>query len=380
MPIPTVLKHALRRLITLGCSAFMLYALPGLAQTTVATMVPGAATSSKPVIKLRVVGGLAAGRQYILREEPFWAQERSRLSHGSYTAEIVPFDRAGIPAVEMLRLLQMGVVPFGTVLMTTLTAQHPQYTAPDLAGLNTDMASLRKSLVAFRPYLEKTLRTKHGIEALAVYVYPAQVVFCQKPLAHLSDLAGRKTRVSSVSQADFIGALGGEPVHTGFSQIVSSMKAGQVECAITGTMSGNTIGLDHLTSHLYAMPLTWGLAIFAANRAAWEGLPLPLRTLLRQELPKLEAAIWEESESDTSLGFACNSGQPSCPTADRGNMTIVPFSDRDERLRREIFVGTVLPRWLKRCGPSCVDIWNQTVGPARGIAAPMAAPSGSGAL
>lgn len=360
MHAPISFKRSLRRAIALGCSALALWALPALAQTSQPT----------PILKLRIVGGLAAGRQYTHREEPFWSQDLARLSHGKYTAEIVPFDRAGVPGVEMLRFLQMGVVPFGTVLMANLTAQHPQFTAADLAGLNPDMASLRKSLIAFRPYLEKSLRDKHSIEPLAIYVYPAQVVFCQKSLTRLADLAGRKIRVSSVSQADFIRALGAEPVHAGFSQIVPSLKAGQVECAITGTMSGNTIGLDHLTSYLYAMPLTWGLAVFAANRAAWEGLPQPLRALLRQELPKLEAAIWEESERDTSLGLACNSGQPSCPNPERGHMTVVPFSNRDERLRQEIFVKTVLPRWLQRCGPHCTDIWNQTVGQARGIVAP----------
>ena len=46
-------------------------------------------------------------------------------------------------------------------------------------------------------------------------------------------------------------------------------KAGQLVCAITGTMSGNTIGLHQATSHLHSMPITWGLSLFAANKAAW---------------------------------------------------------------------------------------------------------------
>lgn len=61
--------------------------------------------------------------------------------------------------------------------MSSFTAQYPEYTAPDLAGLNPDIATLRSTLAAFRPYLEKTLREQHGVEPLAIYVYPAQVVF-----------------------------------------------------------------------------------------------------------------------------------------------------------------------------------------------------------
>ena len=323
-----------------------------------------------PQYQFRVVGGLAGVSQYTQWEEPFWSRELPRMSGGRFKADIVPFDRAGVPRDDMLRLLQLGVVPFGTVLMGSMTANYPQYTAPDLAGLNPDAASLKASVAAFRPFLEKSLREQHGVQLLALYVYPAQVVFCKKPFAALADLSGRRVRVSSAAQADFVGALGATPVHTAFAQIVSSVQAGSIDCAITGTLSGNGLGLQAVTSHMHAMPLNWGVALFAANLSAWEALPADLRTLLRKELPPLEAAIWEESERDTAQGIACNTGQSACTKGVKGNMVLVPISAQDERKRQDIFVSTVLPRWLQRCGPRCAEIWNQTIGPARGLPAP----------
>lgn len=316
---------------------------------------------------MRVVGGLAGINQYTRQEEPFWSKELRRLSDGRFDAEIVPFDRAGVPGAEMLRLLQLGVVPFGTTLMSSFTAQYPEYTAPDLAGLNPDIATLKSTLAAFRPYLEKSLRDQHGVEALAIYVYPAQVIFCKKTLRGLADLSGRRTRVSSSTQADFVSALGGVPVLTGFAQIVPNLKEGNTECAITGTMSGNTLGLPDITSYVHAMPVTWGLAVFGANRAAWDALPSDLRTLLRRELPRLEAAIWEESERETSDGMACNRGIAACVGGRKGNMVMVPVSAQDERSRQEILLSTVLPRWVQRCGVRCAQAWNQTIGPVRGL-------------
>lgn len=323
-----------------------------------------------PQYQFRVVGGLAGVSQYTQWEEPFWSRELPRMSGGRFKADIVPFDRAGVPRDDMLRLLQLGVVPFGTVLMGSMTANYPQYTAPDLAGLNPDSASLKLSVAAFRPFLEKSLREQHGVQLLALYVYPAQVVFCKRPFAALADLSGRRVRVSSAAQADFVGALGATPVHTAFAQIVSSVQAGSIDCAITGTLSGNGLGLQAVTSHMHAMPLNWGVALFAANLSAWEALPADLRTLLRKELPPLEAAIWEESERDTAQGIACNTGQSACTKGVKGNMVLVPISAQDERKRQDIFVSTVLPRWLQRCGPRCAEIWNQTIGPARGLPAP----------
>lgn len=313
------------------------------------------------------MGGLGALSQYTRQEEPFWSRDLKRLSGGRYDAEIVPFDRAGVPGPEMLRLMQLGVVPFGTALMSSFTAQNPEYTAPDLAGLNPDIGTLKATLAAFRPYLEKALREQHGVEALAIYVYPAQVVYCNKPLRALPDLAGRRIRVSSSTQADFVGALGGVPVLTGFSQIVPSLTTGNTECAITGSMSGNTLGLHTLTTHIHALPMTWGLAVFGANRAAWNGLPPDLQALLRREIPRLETAIWEESARETDDGLACNQGAPSCVAGRKGRMTVVPVSPQDERRRQEILLSTVLPRWIERCGAVCAQVWNQTIGPVRGL-------------
>ena len=318
---------------------------------------------------LRIVGGLAGITQFTRQEEPFWTTELSRLSDGKFNAEIVPFDRAGVPAGEMLRLLQLGVVPFGTTLMSSLAAQYPEYTAADLAGLNPDIATLRTTMAAFRPYLEKMLRDQHSIEMLAVYVYPAQVVFCKQPLRALADLSGRRVRVSTPTQADFVGALGGTPVRTEFSQIIPSIQGGAMDCAITGTMSGNTLGLHRYTTHMHSMPVTWGLAIFAANQAAWDALPAPLRALLRRELPRLEAAIWAESERETADGIACNRGASNCTSGTRGSMVVTPTSEKDERQRQEIFSSVVLARWVQRCGARCATVWNQTIAPVRGLVA-----------
>ena len=335
--------------------------------------VPGpgeAQVAREPAVRLRIVGGLAGVNQFTRHEEPFWTRDLPRLSAGRASAEIVPFDRAGIRAQEMLRLVQLGAVPFGTALLSTSAADFPELLAPDLAGLNPDIDSLRRAVAGFRPFLDRVLRDRYGIEVLAVYTYPAQVTFCNKPMTGLADLAGRRVRVSSPSMADFVTALGATPVQTGFAEIVANMRSANIDCAITGTMSGNTIGLDQVTSHIHTLPLAWGVAVFVANGAAWAALPADVRALLRQELPKLEQAIWAESEQETAEGIACNTGAPTCVGGRKGKMTGVKATPADQRRRREILAGQVLPGWLQRCGPGCAQVWRDTVGPALGIPLP----------
>ena len=335
---------------------------------TLGCAVPAFAAPVEPVQHLRIVGGLAGLNQFTRHEEPFWTRELSRLSGGRASAEIVPFDRAGIRGQEMLRLVQVGTVPFGTVVLNLSAAEDPELFAPDLAGLNPDMLSMRRSATAFRPHLERHLHSRYGIKLLALYTYPAQVTFCNRPLNQMADLKGRRVRVSNASQADFMLALGAVPVRTGFGEIVGNLRNGSVDCTVTGTMSGNTIGLHELTSHLHTLPLGWGLAVFVAHEATWNALAPDLQALLQRELPKLEQAIWAESDRETGEGIACNRGAAACVSGRKGNMSVAPASPADERLRREILVKEVLPRWLQRCGPRCSEVWAQTLGPVTGIA------------
>jgi TRAP-type C4-dicarboxylate transport system substrate-binding protein len=337
---------------------------------TVFAGAPAVAAEAAAPLHLRIVGGLGSLNQFTHHELPFWETELARVSGGKYTAEIVPFDRAGIRSQEMLTLVQLGAVPFATLQVSGGLTKDPELTAPDLAGLNPDMASMRRSAAAYRPYLEGMMRERYGIEVLALYVYPAQVVFCNKAFAGLKGLAGRRVRTSGPAQSDWVEALGGKPVTTGLADVLPYLKRDEIDCAITGTMSGNTIGLQDLTTHLYPMAVSWGLSVFAANGAAWNALPSDLRTLLKHELPQLEKAIWDESERETADGIACDIGAPACKAGRPGRMALVPESDADERLRRQIFANTVLPRWLQRCGPQCAAIWNRTLARSAGIAAP----------
>src|SRR5438067_13461264 len=108
------------------------------------------ADDTAPTQRLRIVGGLAGVNQYTRQEEPFWTRELPKLTGGRVSAEIVPFDRAGIRGQEMLRLIQLGAVPFGTALLNLNATQDPVFCAPDLAGLNLDSAAALKSARALR--------------------------------------------------------------------------------------------------------------------------------------------------------------------------------------------------------------------------------------
>jgi TRAP-type C4-dicarboxylate transport system substrate-binding protein len=335
-----------------------------------AAMLVGVNMPTDNTIYLKVVGGLASVSQYNDFEQPFWQQRIETLSNGRIKAEIQPFDRSGLPGPEMLQLMRLGVVPIGTALLALVSADEPELNAVDLPGLNPDMPALRQTVALYRPRIERILHDQFGIKLLAIYAYPAQVIFCTKPLTRLRDLAGRRIRTSSVGQSEMMAALGATPILIPFADVVQSVRTGVVDCAITGTLSGNEIGLSEVTSYLYPMAISWGLSFFGANITTWNALPADVRNLLLSSIHDLEAQIWHASEQETSQGIACDTGVAACDGHPMGHMQLVPLSDEDAAERKRLLLTAVLPGWIQRCGSTCAAAWNQELAPTLGIRAP----------
>ncbi len=323
------------------------------------------AAADEPV-RIKVVGGHASVMQYRQYEEPFWTKRVMELSGGRLSATVKPFDHSGLRGQDMLQLMRLGVVPFGTALLSLVSADEPELVAVDLPALNPTLADIRATVADYRPHLDRVLKQRHGIELLGVYAYPAQVIYCTKAFKGLSDLSGRRVRTSSVGQSELVSGLGGVPVLVPFTDLVGAVKQGVVDCAITGTRSGAEIGLSEITTHIHAMALTWGVAIFGANQTAWAALPDDLRTVIRRGVADLEREIWDAADRETALGLACNTGSSTC-AGKPGRMVLVPVSEEDERQRRRLLAQTVLPSWLDRCGEGCVAVWNEFLAPRTGI-------------
>ena len=357
-----MIRTIVRRVVT--CAFVALSAVLGSAMAVAEGPAPTAAS-----IRMRIVGGLADVSQYVRYEEPFWRRRLQEASGGRINAEIAPFDRSGIRAQEMLALMRLGVVPFGTVLLAIVSTEEPEFNAVDLPTVSPDMATLRRTVAAYRPHLEELLAERYDVELLAVYTYPAQVIFCRDAFSGLSDLTGRRIRTSSVGQSEMFAALGATPVVIPFGETLAAMRSGVVECAVTGTLSANAIGLHEVTTHMHTMAITWGLSVFGANRTAWNSLPGWARDLIRSELARLEQEIWQAADVETGEGLACNAGQADCRSGRRGNMATVRVSEADQARRLRLLTETVLPGWVRRCGESCVEAWNTRLAPVLGVRA-----------
>jgi TRAP-type C4-dicarboxylate transport system substrate-binding protein len=318
-------------------------------------------------LRLNVIGGLGGVSQFTKLEEPFWRSEIAEITGGRVLATVHPFDRSGFPGSDMLDLMQTGVVGFGTALLALAAGDDPELNGIDQPGLSPDFRTLRRVTALYRPHVQTILRERYNIELLGIYTYPQQVLFCARPLASLKDLQSLRVRTSSVSQSEMMLALGAIPVKMAFAEVVGGVRRGVVDCAITGTLSGNEIGLIDVATHLHPLAINSGMSIFGVNRDLWQSLPPDLQETLRQAVAKLENRIWDAAERETANGLACNIGAQTCIGARKGAMALVPVTPRESEDFRRLFVEIVFPSWLKRCGEPCREAWNKHLGPEMGM-------------
>jgi TRAP-type C4-dicarboxylate transport system substrate-binding protein len=319
-----------------------------------------------PSIHLKVVGGLGQTIQFKKFEEPFWSKELAARSNGRVTAEVTPYDADGLSGAELLQLTRLGAITIGDVPLAQVASEDPEVAGLDLAGMNGDIAALRRSIEAYRTTLADIYRQRYGVELLAIWSNPAQVVFCNRPIGGLADLAGLKVRVASAMHADFVKGLGGLGVTIPYDGLMDALRKHVADCAITGAISGYQIGLPAVTSYVSDVTVSWGPNILIANHAAWRRFDPGVRDFLTARIAELGDRLWEDAARETQDGIACLTGG-SCDAGPAAHMTRVSTSDADRALVRKSLVDTVLPRWSERCGPQCIANWNETIGRMYGL-------------
>lgn len=330
---------------------------------------PQAMAQEMPKTALKVVGAWGNLTQYKNYEQPFWSKEITEKSGGAITAEITPFNEMGLKGAEIFRLMRLGVIDFGSTVLGYVAADDARNEAVDLAGLAPDVATARKVSDSYKPVYDKFYGERFGIKVLGIWPYSAQVLFCNGDIKGLADLKGKKVRTGNRTLAEFVEAFGGTGVTLAFNEVVPALQNKVVDCAITGTLSGNSAKWYEVATHIYALPLGWSHVMHAVNLKSWQKLDPKVRALLEKEIGGLENRIWAAAAEETQQGYDCNAGKDSCTMGTKAKMTVVPVSDADKALLKKALTDTVLPKWAARCQGDCVATFNDSIGKVVGLTA-----------
>lgn len=335
-----------------------------------------------PAVVLAVLSGSPALSQTELRAVGYtsnlylWGMEQAfyealnEAEGDMISIEAVPHDIAGLKGPEVLSLLQDGTLQIAVQNMSYMAGEDPRFEALDLAGVTLTTADARTATEAYRPVLARVMEERFNTHLLGLAPLPSQVFWCREEIGGLADLEGKKIRVFNATLSDFVAGLDATTVTMPFVDVIPALQRGVADCAVTGTSSGNTARWFEVTDYLLPMNVGWSMVFWAANKDLWDGFSPEVQALLTERYAALEADAWAVQEAQDVDAVSCSTGGL-CEMGVEAQMTLVPVSDADDARRSELVQSFVLPRWAERCGAECTREWNDTVGAALGIEAPV---------
>src|SRR5947208_8290500 len=225
-----------------------------------------------PKSQFKVIGLNSPTPVSIHDEVPFWRKTIVEASKGAITADINPLDQMGIDDKTMLRLLKLGVMDFAGMDISKMAGDDPRFEACDLAGLTLDPDEARAACNAYRDVIDRQMQKNWNAKLLAFGGNTPQVFWCREVVSGLDSCRGKKIRVFNNTMRDFLGGLGATSVSMAFAEVVPALNNAVVDCAVTGSLSGNTAGWAEVSKSLYSVSLCWSVNVLAVNLSTWNRL------------------------------------------------------------------------------------------------------------
>lgn len=337
-----------------------------------ALLTVGSATAQDvQTLQLKVIGLNSATPVSIYDEVPFWGETIPEASGGKITAQYTPLDLMGLDDKTMLRLLKLGVMDLGSMDISKMAGDDPVFEGCDLAGLSLTAEKARAACDAWREMMDTKMQEDWGVKLLAIGANTPQIFWCRDEITGLDDLSGKKIRVFNNTMRDFLEGLDATVISMAFAEVVPALNNGVVDCAVTGSMSGNTAGWNEVVTTLYPMSLGWSINTLAINLKTWESFDEPTKEFFLEQAAAYEDKMWETIATLVAEADACNTGEGECELGKKASSTLAPVAEADAAKHKEIVESAVLANWAERCGAECAEAWNETVGAEFGLTAPI---------
>lgn len=324
-----------------------------------------------PKITIQIVTQPGPGLpQFTKVDIPMLREALPQKSGGRIEVALASWPERNLNGPEIIRLVRSGQVDIGAVPLNTVSGEVPMLDMVDLAGLNPSIGQARRVAEALLPDLNRELE-RFNTRIIAMYPFPAQVFFCRDRVTSLADLKGKRIRTGGGSSNAFVTAIGGQPTAIGFPEVYAALERGVVDCAITGSGSGNGARWYEVSQSLYTLPLFWSVSMYVVNTGWWNKLDPQVRALIESSMKEVEEAQWKLGEEATEDGIACNTGdKANCKIGrlvENKPMNAFRPGQADMETLRSTLVSAVLPGFVERCGARCVEVYNRLVAPISGV-------------
>ena len=332
-------------------------------------LLPGAGRADNPNA-MRIAGNFSSNSKHVDDiEKPFFIA-LPKLMGTPLNVNYNPMDIVNVQAADALRLLRSGTFDVMSVQIGMASRDDPFFEGIDLIGVSTNMKDLRKAVDAYREVFDQRLQTRFKAKVLTLWPFGPQVFYCNKPIKSIDDIKGLKVRSFTPSMAALIQTLGGTPVTMQFSEVYPALQRGVADCGVTSPTSGNAGKWGEVTTHFMPLSVSGSVQGHFMNLDYWNKFSPEAQQKILSGFKQMEDRMWELADTANDDAMNCNIGKDPCLKGTKFKMTLVPVSAADDAKVKAAVTSSVLPLWKQTCNkvdPKCADIWNATVGKARGF-------------
>ncbi len=314
---------------------------------------------------VRVLGHWGNQPQVDDVDRPLW-EKLGEETNGRLEVKYVTLNEAGIKGGQTLRYLKKGAFDVMSISIAYVSGDEPSLVAVDLPGVAFDLETLKKVAQVYRATMEERLRRFDGV-LLSHWPFNPQILFCKEEISSITDLNGRKVRVSGAPAADTLKELGATAVNMTGGEVYQALQRGIVDCASTGTTYGFKNRWHEVTNYLYDLPLAcFAQMIHVANVNFWESISAEDQERIRKKISAAEATLWEMAPAIHTAGINCLTGKDKCTLrGEPGKMKFIETSAGDKEKLRAILFGVVVPKWKASCDKvfeGCGSNFDNTIG------------------
>jgi TRAP-type C4-dicarboxylate transport system substrate-binding protein len=140
-----------------------------------------------------------------------------------------------------------------------------------------------------REEIAKVWKSKYKAQLLISGVFEEQCLVSRTPIRSVSDLAGKKIRITNTSAAALMSKVGAAPTPIPFGEIVPALQRGIVDIVMTSIGTANGFGFHTVVKNVSIWKIgTVELWSFIVNEDVWAKLPADLKPIVQAELRKIE--------------------------------------------------------------------------------------------
>ena len=312
--------------------------------------------SAQEPVKWRGVAAHRIGAHYNVW---LWMEKRlPEITNGEVSVEVLTLAEVGLGGTEILRVLRAGLVDVADVNASYVAGDFPLIEATDLAGVTTSPEQQEEVAEAWLQNVVAPREDIMGGKVLTSFYWNASFLYSQYPMDTLEGIKGHKVRVYSPGLAQWVNALGGEPVNMVMNEVYSALQRGVIDSLITGPDQVKGLSMWEVAPHMTAIGTAGAVGYIVASRRSWDRLSDNARDALLAAGPEMKKVAWDGGYENNEVGVAL--------AREKGMTVTIPAKPEWAPTFKQLTGEVIIPWWLERVGDEGREAFKTHISPITG--------------